>query len=82
LSQEQEETKKLSKKERLELAANDMDEVIGFKDRLEIHQEYIRMSWNNGTYTIISIKKTPNLINDGQNFEIKTTFIATDHKAI
>jgi len=82
LSQEQEETRELSKKEKLELAANDMHEVIGFKDRLEIHQEYIRMSWNNGTYTIISIKKTPYLINDAQNFEIKTTFIATDHKAI
>jgi len=82
LSQEQEETRELSKKEKLELAANDMHEVIGFKDHLEIHQEYIRMSWNNGTYTIISIKKTPYLINDAQNFEIKTTFIATDHKAI
>jgi len=82
LPQEQAETKELSKKEKLELAASDMHEIIGFKDRLEIHQEYIRMSWNNGTYTIISIKKTPVLINDSQNFEIKTSFIATDHKSI
>ena len=82
MSQEQAETKELSKKERLELAANDMNEIIGFKDHLEIHQDYIRMSWNNGTYTIISIKKTPVLINDTQGFEIKTSFIATDHRSI
>ncbi len=82
MPQEQAETKELSKKEKLELAANDMHEIISFKDHLEIHQEYIRISWNNGTYTIISIKKTPVLINDNQNFEIKTSFIATDHKSI
>ena len=82
MSQEQEETKELSKKEKLELAANDMHEVIGFKDHLEIHQEYIRIPWNNGTYTIISIKKTPILIKDNQNFQIKTSFIATDHRSI
>jgi len=82
LSQEQEETKELSKKERLEQAADDMHEIISFKDRLEIHQDYIRISWNNGTYTIISINKTPFLINDTQGFEIKTSFIATDHKSI
>ena len=80
--QEQEETKELSKKEKLEQAASDMHEIISFKDRLEIHQDYIRISWNNGTYTIISIKKTPVLINDTQGFEINTTFIATDHKSI
>lgn len=82
MPQEQAEIKELSKKEKLELAASDMHEIISFKDRLEIHQEYIRMSWNNGTYTIISIKKTPILINDNQGFEIKTSFIATDHKSI
>jgi len=82
LSQEQEETRELSKKEKLEQAASDMHEIISFKDRLEIHQDYIRISWNNGTYTIISIKKSPVLINDTQGFEIKTSFIATDHKAI
>jgi len=80
--QEQAETKELSKKEKLEQAASDMHEIISFKDRLEIHQDYIRISWNNGTYTIISIKKTPVLINDTQAFEIKTSFIATDHRSI
>jgi len=82
LSQEQEETSELSKKEQIEQAASDMGYKICFKQDLEVHEKYIRIPWSNGTYTSIMVNIDPMVKNEDSSIKISYKFIKTDHRML
>ena len=82
MSQAQEETDELSKREKLEQAASDMGLKIAFKDKMEVHNRYARISWSDGSYTSIMVEIKPVLIQDDSTLKLDYKLISTDHRIL
>ena len=82
MSQAQEETNALSKREKLEQLAQEWGYKICFKDKLEKDDFIFKIPWSDGTYTSVFVVFDTTLKKDYKTFELNYKLKSTDHKLI